>query len=418
VGRDCGHSSVVKTIFSQALFVFVGLLSGCVNAQPAKSPPPLIVLVSLDAFRWDYCELHPNETPNLRRLMREGSSVRQLIPTYPSNTFSNHYTIVTGLYPSHHGIINNQFYDPSLGEFFYYTRAESVQKTQWWGGEPIWVTAGKQGRKSACSFWPGSEAAIAGLRPNFWRPYQGNLSFEQRIEEFRGWLELPEKERPSVITMYLEDGNSVGHKFGPGSPELIATIKMLDERVGRLEAELRRINSHANLVIVSDHGMTPISKDRIILLEDFIDLANVQIDFDGPVAGLRPHDGDNVALLRRLAGLRNAKAYSWEELPARFNIRKNPRNPPVWIVPEEGWEIYSRARFEQFRDKFNKADHGYDIALDSMRGIFIAHGPAFRKGIVIEPVENIHVYNLLCETLTLTPAVNDGDDRLVRAFLR
>lgn len=407
----------MKKILFHVLAIFCGLLGGCASQRGEKSASPLLVLVSLDAFRWDYCALHPNETPNLRRLMREGSSTRQLIPTYPANTFSNHYTIVTGLYPSHHGIINNQFFDPSLGEFFYYTRPESVQKTQWWGGEPIWVTARKQGRNSACSFWPGSEAEIAGLRPNFWRPYQTNLPFEKRLGELRTWLQLPEKERPAVITLYLEEGNSIGHKYGPGSPELIATIKLLDDRVGMIAEELRT-RPGANLVIVSDHGMTPISTDRIILLDDFIDLTRVQIDFDGPVAGLRPHDGDIPALVHRLAGLRHAKAYSWENLPARFKVTKNPRNPPVWIVPDEGWEIYSRTRFDQFREKFNKADHGYDHAFESMRGILIAHGPAFKTGNSTEPVENIHVYNLLCAALALAPAANDGDDRLVRAFLR
>ncbi|HEX2852190.1 MAG TPA: ectonucleotide pyrophosphatase/phosphodiesterase [Opitutaceae bacterium] len=408
----------MKKIFISAVAVVAALLAGCAHIGHQKSVPPLLVLVSLDAFRWDYCALHPNETPHLHRLMREGSTARQLIPTYPSNTFSNHYTIVTGLYPSHHGIINNEFFDPALGEFFRYTREESAQKSQWWGGEPIWVTARKQGLASACSFWPGSNAVIAGLRPNFWRSYQGDLPFEKRLEEFRQWLQLPPKDRPSVVTFYFEEGNSVGHKYGPGSPELLATIKTLDERIGAIVDQLRGAGLEANLVVVSDHGLTPISKERIILLNDFIDPTSVQVDFDGPVAGLRPRDGDSAALLRKLSGLQNAKAYAWEELPARFQITRNPRNPPVWIVPDEGWEIYFRARFEQFRDKFNRADHGYDTALDSMRGILIAQGPAFKAGGTIGPVENIHVYNLLCATLAIKPAPNDGDDRLVRAFLK
>lgn len=408
----------MKKSFLPILAIIAGLLTGCASIRQPKAAPPLLVLVSLDGFRWDYCALHPKETPNLHRLMREGSSARQLIPTYPSNTFPNHYTIVTGLFPSHHGIINNEFFDPTLGEFFRYSRAESVQKSQWWGGEPIWVTATKHGLRSACSFWVGSEAEIAGIRPHFWKPYQANLPFEKRLEEFRGWFRLPEQERPAVITFYLEEGNSVGHKYGPDSPELIATIKTLDERIGTIAEQLQRAGVTANLIIVSDHGMTPIDVERVILMDDFIDPAQVQLDFDGSVAGLRPRDGDIAALLRKLSGLRHAKAYSWENLPARFHITPNPRNPPVWVVPDEGWEIYFRARFQQYREKFNKADHGYDNALESMRGILIAHGPSFKRGVAIGPVENIHIYNLLCAALSLKPAPNDGDDRLVRKFLR
>jgi predicted AlkP superfamily pyrophosphatase or phosphodiesterase len=393
------------------------LLGSCVNV-PSRAPAPLL-LISLDAFRWDYCALHPDETPHLRRLAREGISAKQLIPVYPSNTFPNHYTLVTGLYPSHHGIINNEFFDPTLGEFFHYNRIVSSQKSQWWGGEPVWVTAIRQGKKSASSFWVGSEAEIHGVRPTFWKPYSADVPFAQRFEELFGWLHLPLAERPAVITFYFEPGNSIGHKYGPDSPELVATLKTLDGQVGAMVDRLQHDGIPANIVIVSDHGMTPISPERVLLLDAYLDPTKVQVDFDGPVAGLRPLEGDASALLDKLVSLPHAKAYAREKLPARFHITDNPRNPPVWIVPEEGWEIYFRTRFEQYRAKFNHGDHGYDPRFESMRGILIAHGPAFKSnGQVIDPVDNVHVYNLLCAALKLTPAPNDGDDRLVRAMLR
>lgn len=407
------------------LGVLALFLSSCAVGQrtlPAATPgtttPPLL-LISLDAFRWDYCALHPDETPHLRQLMREGVSARNMISAFPSNTFPNHYTIVTGLYPSHHGIINNEFFDPDLGQVFHYNVSASVQNSQWWKGEPIWVTAARQHRVTASSFWVGSEAEIGGYRPTFWKPYDPKLPFEPRLEELMGWLHLPPERRPALITFYLEETNSIGHKYGPDSPELAAAIKLQDDRIGTLLERLQAEKLPVNLVIVSDHGMTPISLQRIVLLNDYLDPTTVQIDFDGPACGLRPRSGDVAGLLKALAPLQHAKAWRVEDLPARFHVGGNPRNPPVWIVPEEGWEIYTQTRLDSYRNTFNQGDHGYDPAFTSMRGILIAHGPSFKSdGSVIDPVENIHVYNLLCAALHLTPAPNDGDDRLVRQMLR
>jgi predicted AlkP superfamily pyrophosphatase or phosphodiesterase len=393
-------------------------LCGCATASNSHAVPPLI-LISLDAFRWDYCAKYPAETPHLRELMREGISAKGLIPVYPSNTFPNHYSIVTGLYPSHHGIVNNNFFDPARGEFFRYNNPPIAQRSYWWGGEPIWVTAIKQGRKSAASYWVGSEAEIAGVRPSFYRLYNTTTPFQERLDELFKWLHLPAAERPAVITFYFEETNSKGHKFGPDSPELAAAVKLVDAQVGAIVAQLKKEKLAANFVIVSDHGMTPISKDRIMFLDDYIDFQKVQVDFDEPVAGLRPMPGTEInVVMQSLARLPHAKAYRVEDLPAHFHIGGNPRNPPIWIVPEEGWEIESREKFSRYAT-FNKGDHGFDPAFTSMRGILIAQGPSFRSGGgVIEPVENVHIYNLLCAALGLKPAPNDGDDRLVKAMLR
>lgn len=394
------------------LIVLIALAS----ARGAETPP--LLLISMDGFRWDYTALYPAETPNLRALIASGTTARALIPVYPTNTFPNHYSIVTGLYPSHHGIVNNDFFDPGAGEFFRYNRTASVQKTIWWGGEPIWVTANKQGRKSASSFWVGSEAEIKGLRPDFWKLYDAQLSFEKRFEELFSWLALPAAQRPAVIAFYLEETNSVGHKRGPDSPELATAVKLLDDRLGAIVARAKAEDIALNLVIVSDHGMTPISKERIVILDTYIDPKSVQVDFDGPVAGLRPVNNDVAALMKTLATLQHAKAYLTEDLPAHFRITANPRNPAVWIVPDEGWEIYTQAKFDSFTKTFNKGDHGYDPSFTSMRGLFVASGPSFKAGVVVDPVENIHIYNLLCAALKLEPAPNDGDDRLVRAALK
>lgn len=398
--------------------VLILALTALSAARAAEAP---LIVISIDAFRWDYCALHPEVTPHLRQLAREGVAARALIPVFPSNTFPNHYAIVTGLYPSHHGIINNIEFDPVLGEFFHYNQTRSARDGRWWRGEPIWVTAVKQGRKSACALWPGSEAEIEGVRPTFFKPYDYSIPFEKRLDEVIGWLTLPAGQRPAVVTFYLEETNAAGHKFGPDSPEVVSAIKLIDDRIGVFVARLAAEKIPANLVIVSDHGMTSCSADRVLVLDDYIDLGTVQVDFDETVAGLRPLPGNDVEhIMQKLAALPpQAKAYRVADLPARLHVdASNPRVPPVWIIPIEGWQVERRGLYQATKDAFLKGQHGYDPAFASMRGILIANGPAFKSGVTIDPVENVHLYNLFCAALGLKPAPNDGDDRLVQSVLR
>ena len=386
-------------------------------AQKAETVP--LLLISLDGFRWDYCALHPDETPNLRRLKAEGASARGLIPVFPSNTFPNHYSIATGLRPKNHGIINNNFFDPAVNRFFHSGQPVFNHEERWWGGEPIWITAVRQGKASACYFWPGSEVELRGMRPTFWKPYDYSIPFEKRLDELMSWLKLPDQKRPAVITFYLEETNSVGHASGPDSPELAAAVKLLDLRVGAILARAEAEHIALNLVVVSDHGMTSLSAERVVILDDYIDQTKVQVDFDGSVVGLRPFDGDIDALMAKLSRLPpEAKAFRREDLPSHLAVGSNPRQPPVWIVASEGWHVDRRSLFNSARSRYMKGEHGYDPSLKSMRGILIVHGPAFKSGgVLIEEVENIHLYNLFCAVTNLVPAPNDGDDRLVRALL-
>jgi hypothetical protein len=165
--------------------------------------------------------------------------------------------------------------------------------------------------------------------------------------------------------------------------------------------------------------MTALSSERVIKLDEYLDLKKVQIDFDGPVVGLRPLDGDVAALMQMLSQLPPAaRAYRKEDLPTHLAIGDNPRQPPVWILAREGWHVGRASMFNTFKDRYMKGEHGYDPTLSDMQGILIVNGPAFRRdGIEIEPTENIHIYNLLCAVAGLLPMANDGDDRLVRAFV-
>lgn len=413
-----------RLLASLVAFALVLFLASCASAPKTSAPPPPLLLISLDGFRWDYCALHPAETPRLRELMRTGVSARNLIPVFPSNTFPNHYSIVTGLYPSHHGLINNHIFDPATGEFFHYNRAASNRDDRWWGGEPIWTTAVLQGRASGCAFWPGSEVQNHGVHPTYWRPYDYKIPFQTRLDDMIGWLKKPNPaERPAVVAFYFEEANGAGHPFGPDSSEIASAIKLLDGRIGAILDRLKAEGIAMNVVIVSDHGMTPCGPDRVVVLDDYLDLSTVQIDFDETCGGLRPLPGQTVdGIMRALEKIpaSQAKAYRVAELPARLHVDpKNPRNPPVWIIPADGWNVMRRALFKQYGGKFLKGQHGYDPDLINMRGILIANGPSFKPdGTVIAPVENVHIYNLLCAALHLKPAPNDGDDRLVKAFLK
>jgi predicted AlkP superfamily pyrophosphatase or phosphodiesterase len=390
------------------------------SAGRAESP---LILISLDGFRWDYCDKYPAESATLRALRSTGVSARGLIPVFPSNTFPNHYTIVTGLRPGKHGIVNNDFFDPEHGMFFHYFQPTAARDARWWGGEPIWVTAVKQGRKAATAFWVGSEAAIGGVRPTFWKNFDYKIPFAQRLEEVVGWLRLPPTERPAFAAFYLEETNSAGHRFGPDSPEVAAAIRLLDGHVATLLARLRAIGPEPNLMIVSDHGMTATSLARTVAIDDLLDLKTVHIDSEGSALALRPLKGSAEDLRRAFQQVPHVKAYLAAELPAHLGLNNNPRIAPVWVLPDEGWQIGTRASIERLRQRYPEkgflgGDHGYDPGLPTMRGTFIAHGPAFRRGVALPEVESIHLYNLMCAILRLRPAPNDGDDRLVRSALR
>lgn len=394
-------------------------------ALSARAAPPAspLILISLDGFRWDYCEKYPAETATLRQLQRDGVSSRGLIPVFPSNTFPNHYTIVTGLYPARHGIVNNVFFEPASGLIFRYNQPASVRDSRWWGGEPIWVTAIRQGRKAAASFWVGSEAEIGGVRPTFWKPYDYSIPFETRLDEVVGWLKPAEGDAPGIVALYLEETNSAGHTYGPDSAEIAAAVNLCDSRIAALLARFRGAGLEPNLLIVSDHGMTGIHPDRVVILDDYIDLKKVQLDDDGSLVSLRPLDGDNDTLLRALEKIPHAKAFKSADLPPHLRYAGNPRISPLWVLPDDGWHVETRANHERLRKRYASmrgylgGDHGYDPALRNMHGLFIAHGPAFRRGVELPEFENIHLYNLMCAVLRVKPAPNDGDDRLIHSAL-
>lgn len=390
------------------------------QTQPQEIPNlrPSILLISIDGFRWDYAQRIP--TPNLHRLMKKGVSADALIPSFPTKTFPNHYSIVTGLYPEHSGIAANDMWDDSIGKKFSMGDREQVQNAAWWRGEPIWVTAEKAGQKTSALFWPGSEAPIEGVRPTYWLPYEPNqkMTHNQRLATFFSWLEKPAAERPTFFTLYFSDVDTAGHDFGPLSPEVRNSVQKVDATIGNLLAglEQRGVLDKVNIIVVSDHGMVAVDPKKNIFVDYYIDLSQVRIAAWTPVLTLSA--GDNTdAIIAKLGKAPHMKVYRKEDVPARLHYNDSDRIPPIVAIADPGWTITSHKRFTE-KKKPTRGEHGYDNAVKDTWGIFIAHGPAFRSGMRIRPFENIHIYSAMCSILGLQPAPNDGSLAVLAPALR
>jgi len=385
---------------------------------------PTLILVCTDGLRYDYLEKF--SPPNLNRLARAGVRARWMTPAFPSNTFPNFYTIATGLNPQSHGIVENSVYDQRTKALFEMSAREEVRSGRWWLGEPIWVTAEKQGQKTAMLFYPGSEAEIAGHRPTFWRPYDGKLPNEERVRLILSWLDLPAAERPTLLSVYFSDVDDAGHDFGPDAPETGDAVRRVDAAAGQLVAglEARGILERVNLVFLSDHGMATVDRNNAVILDEMFDTAAAEkIVWSSEIVGIFPRAGREreiyVALREKLPP--QARVYRKTEIPARFHYSRGPRIAPLLVLPEEGWIVTSRKKFEEMREKGElkglKGGHGYDNRLPSMRATFFAHGPAFRRAAVVEPFDNVHVYNIMARALGLRPAPNEGNFDAARAVL-
>jgi predicted AlkP superfamily pyrophosphatase or phosphodiesterase len=399
--------------------VAFALLGAGFSIAPSQSPPgrePVLILISFDGWRWDYADRLP--ATNLRALASRGVRAKALIPAFPVLTFPNHYTIVTGLYPEHHGVVGNTMTDVSIPERFSMS-AETARNPKWWGGEPLWVTAIRQGRRASTMFWPGTEAAIGAVTPTEWKAYDHEVSSADRATQVLTWLALPDARRPSFITLYFDEVDSAAHRFGIGSPELRTAARHLDQALGQIVAGVRNVGLEdcTTIVVVSDHGMTPLSPDRVVFLDDYIDLGTVDVTEWTGMVSLTPRDGDVDAVFRRLHGRHPKLAiYKRQDVPAHLHYRDHPRIPAIIGVPADGWAVTSRSRIAE--KTLDAASHGYDPQNPAMRGLFVAAGPPLRRGVVVAPFENVHIYNLLCAILKLTPAPNDGDPAVTRNFLR
>jgi len=409
------------------LFTALFLLSGCSQDPASVATDPAsfentVILISVDGLRSHYIDWY--ETPNLDRLIAGGAHANEgMKPVYPSKTFPNHYSIVTGKYPSSHGIVSNSMYDSELDDTFAISDREAIEDPRWWSdGEPIWTAVQKQGGHAATYFWVGSETPFDGVRPDYWYRYDGSVSAEDRVDQVLAWLDMPESERPQFISAYFSSIDDAGHRNGPESEATGDAVADIDAVFGRLIAglESRGIYDSVNIIIVADHGMSQLSPDRVIALDEFINLDDLTHIDGTPVLGLHTAEGRTDTVYNALKDAHpNMHVYLKEDFPERFHYSGHVRIPDIIGHIDDGWSL---ARTREFADqnpsRFMGGTHGYDNELESMRATFIAHGPGFRDGVTIAPFLNIEIYNAMASVMGIEPSPNDGTAGALSSILR
>lgn len=400
--------------------------SGGVN-RPEHLDKPYVVLISVDGVRHDY--LDTRQLPNLQRLMQRGARAQALIPVFPSLTFPNHYSLVTGLYPEHHGIVGNSFYDPARRQTYALGNRDTVSDGSWYRGEPIWVTAETQGMVAACFFWPGSEAPIKDVRPTIWNVYDATIPNADRVKRVLDWLRLPQEKRPHVITLYFSDVDSASHGGTLDSPRVNDALRTVDASIGMLVdgIDALPIRSQVYVLVTSDHGMVETTAKQAVRLDSLVDMDDIEQSFGGPVATLHVRGGEpaRAAQVRDAinARLQHGRAYLRHEVPAHHQFRDDPRIGDVVIIMKEAWTIVVMPRLAEAASRIVRPDrwgaHGWDPSLPAMHAIFIASGPGIRAGATIPVVNSVDVYPLMTALLGLRAATGiDGKPGLQELLMR
>lgn len=411
-----------KTIF---ILIFTTFLLNTVfsQIQPIKDLKPTVILISLDGFRYDYLDKYQPKT--LNQLAKNGVRAKWMIPSFPTKTFPNHYAIATGLYPSHNGIVENNVYD--FGEVFSMSKREQVQDPRWWLGEPIWVTAQKQGQIAASYFFPGTETLIKGEQPKTWRTYNGKVPAEMRVDKVLSWFDLPQKERPTMMTLYFSDVDDAGHEFSPDAEETKYAVWNVDRYIEQLMngLKVRKIDKKVNIIIVSDHGMAAYDARKTTFLDDYFNFDELteKILWTSEIVQIFPKQGKTDEIFSKINNLPHVTCWKKADIPARLNYSGSDRIAPIVCSSEIGWQTTNHKRYDDWikdLDNLNRprGAHGYDNKYQEMQATFIAHGDAFKKGYLAEPFENVEVYNLMCKILGLKPAPNDGKIDLAKLILK
>ncbi|MCL6098352.1 MAG: ectonucleotide pyrophosphatase/phosphodiesterase [Bacteroidetes bacterium] len=380
------------------------------------APKPYVILISFDGFRWDY--LNRNITPNLEKVRENGVSAISLRPAFPSKTFPNHLSIITGMYPSHHGIIANNFYDPFKKQFYRMQDTNAVRNERWYLGEAFWETAERQGITTASYFWPGSELTDIYRRPTYREFFDYSRPEEIRLQGVIDWLKLPAEKRPHFITLYFQNTDTEGHKYGPNSPEVNEAIKKLDSITGLLFKKLDEIKmkDSVNVIFVSDHGMTNISHQKEINIEKIIGQEKATLGDLGPTMMVFPKKENFQEVYNLLKQNENHyKVYLRNEVPTYFHYSENPFISPIVLIADLGWSLVTNKK----SDRKEGGNHGYDNNQLDMHGIFLAIGPNFKTNYYTGTLWNIDIYPLLCEIFNIVPRSNiDGKLERIEFLLK
>lgn len=358
---------------------------------------PYVILISADGFRHDYMEKY--EAPFLKAMSEKGVRAKSLIPSFPTMTFPNHYSIVTGMYPGHHGLVNNSFYDPQEKEFYAMYNREKVMDGKWYGGIPLWVLAEQQQMISANLFWVGSEAPVQGIQSTYWYPFNDNMPVEKRLKVVKDWLELPEERRPHFITFYLSDVDHAGHRYGPDANETRQAVKRVDSIMKALNGIVEESKLPVNFVFVSDHGMTAVDTANPIPVPSVIDTSKFIIASMGTMVDIHAKNKEDIRQLYELLRKQQKgfSTYLNTNLPKKYYYGGRDdyfnRVGDIILIPDWPNVITNR--------KPIIGNHGYPSALKDMHGIFIAWGPAFKEGVTLKSFKNVSVYPLITEILQL-----------------
>lgn len=394
-------------------FLFFIVLFNAPDSIAQNQKNNTTVILSLDGFRWDYPA--KTSTPALNRIARDGVKAVSLIPSFPSKTFPNHYTIATGLVPDHHGLVNNAFYYMELDKPYSLSNKVARFNPVFYGGEPIWITAKKQGVKTASFYWVGTD--VDDMHPDIWKRYNQQTPFSERIDTIVKWLKFPLAERPRLIMAYYHEPDEVGHHYGPDDKRTLKTVREMDAMVGKLYQQIKELPNadSINFIVVADHGMGAISSKRNIVLRDYIPQSwPVRIEGGTPNFNLYAQGAWKDSAYVALKKAPHIQVWKPAEVPAYLNYGKNPRVGDIIVVADSAWSVsISKPEIES-----TGGTHGYDPRDTDMHAIFYAVGPDFKKNYIQSSFQNIHIYPLLAYLLGIQPAKTDGDLKQVIDMVR
>lgn len=411
------------------IFLFIFSLSACAQDTTQKvvsgrfnsiiqKEKPYVILISIDGFRWDYAKKFGAK--NILKFGRKGVSAGALIPSYPSLTFPNHYTIATGLYPAHHGLVDNAFYDRNSNRF--YRMKKTAGDSSLYGGTPLWVLAENQNMLSASFYWVGSEAAIKGKRPTYYYKYNELIPVDTRINELKKWLELSQEKRPHLITFYFPEVDHAGHAFGPNAVQTASVVKQVDSTIKKMVEMTEKFKLNINYVLVSDHGMGAIdTADSGIPMPEALDTSKFIIAYGSSIILLYAKDTNDIAQTYAAlkASAKDYDVYLPDETPDHWHYKKIDdkfnRIGDIILVPHypHGFNFYNR--------KYRlPGEHGFDPEINDMQAIFYAWGPKIKKHRKVKPFSNIHIYPFIARILGLNmdSVFIDGDTSVLQKFIK
>lgn len=413
-----------------SLFICLMIISATLSAQDtvqqivpnrkntaAQMKKPYLILISADGFRYDYADKY--QAKALLRLRASGVQAKGMIPSFPSVTFPNHYTVATGMYPAHHGLVYNQFYDRNRKESYSMSDRKAVEDGTWYGGIPLWVLAEQQGMLSASYHFVGTEAAIQQTLPTYWYRFSDAKNIDFRIQKVVDWLTLPEDVRPHLITFYMSDADHAGHTYGPDAKQTEQAVQFVDAAIGKMVEKVNELGLDVNFIFFADHGMANVDTSTKMNINAMIDTSKFISRGGGTSLHLYAKNPSDIQTTYELLKQKenNFTVYLRDDIPAKWHYNKTDdrfdRIGDIFIVPTypkvlSGWS-----------GRISPGAHGFDPAIQEMQASFYAWGPHFKKGKTIAPFENIHVYPLVCRLLGLEYSHQiDGKKKVLRKILK